>query len=226
MPRDRATVVAADLALVDQVGLDGLTLRRLAADLAVQAPALYWHFKNKQELLDEMASTMLARAVAAHGLGPEVAVYPDSWRDFATADGVGLREMLLQYRDGARVFAGTYLTDPTLFGSMELALATFQRAGFGLGEASRALTTVYSYTIGFCIEEQAVYPRPGERNPQYSLTARSLRLDPDRYPLSVAVGADIFANYAARYRYGLDLILRGVAALSAEAEAGTHQPHG
>ena len=43
----REKVVRTALRLLDKVGLDGLTLRKLAAELRVQAPALYWHFKNK-----------------------------------------------------------------------------------------------------------------------------------------------------------------------------------
>ena len=56
---DRERVVRAALALLDEVGLDGLTLRRLAQDLGVKAPALYWHVASKADLLHEMAVTML-----------------------------------------------------------------------------------------------------------------------------------------------------------------------
>ena len=52
---DREHVVRVALRLLDEAGLDGLTLRRLAAELDVKAPALYWHFANKQDLLDHMA---------------------------------------------------------------------------------------------------------------------------------------------------------------------------
>ena len=60
MALDRAQVVTAAIELLDEVGLDGLTLRRLAQELGVQAPALYWHFKDKQELLDQMMVTISA----------------------------------------------------------------------------------------------------------------------------------------------------------------------
>jgi AcrR family transcriptional regulator len=48
MPLQRETVVRAALHLLDEVGLDGLTMRRLAAYLEIQNPSLYWHFTNKQ----------------------------------------------------------------------------------------------------------------------------------------------------------------------------------
>ncbi|GAA4618932.1 hypothetical protein GCM10023195_85410 [Actinoallomurus liliacearum] len=46
----RETVVDGALALVDEEGLDRLTVRRLAQRLGVTPMALYWHFKNKEEL--------------------------------------------------------------------------------------------------------------------------------------------------------------------------------
>lgn len=68
---DRKQVVDTALRLLNEVGLDGLTLRGIAKELNVQAPALYWHFKNKQELLDEMATEMVRRmAGSLEGAGP------------------------------------------------------------------------------------------------------------------------------------------------------------
>lgn len=60
---DKKLVVDTALRLLNEVGLDGLTLRAIAKELNVQAPALYWHFKNKQALLDEMATEMYRRMV-------------------------------------------------------------------------------------------------------------------------------------------------------------------
>ena len=46
------TVIRAALDLLNEVGVDGLTTRKLAERLGVQQPALYWHFRNKRALLD------------------------------------------------------------------------------------------------------------------------------------------------------------------------------
>src|SRR5581483_731082 len=48
-------VVDRALKLADTDGLEGLTIRRLAADLGVTPMALYWHFRSKEELLDGLA---------------------------------------------------------------------------------------------------------------------------------------------------------------------------
>ena len=49
---DRDAVVAAAIAILDTDGINGLSMRRLAADLNATAPSLYWHVTNKDELLD------------------------------------------------------------------------------------------------------------------------------------------------------------------------------
>ena len=49
----KASIVAAALHLLDEVGMDGMTVRALAAKLDVKAPALYWHVRDKAEL-DEL----------------------------------------------------------------------------------------------------------------------------------------------------------------------------
>ncbi len=54
------TVIRAALDLLNEVGVDGLTTRKLAERLGVQQPALYWHFRNKRALLDALAEAMLA----------------------------------------------------------------------------------------------------------------------------------------------------------------------
>ncbi len=58
-------IVRAALTLLDEVGLEGLTMRRLATALKIQAPSLYWHFPNKQALLDGMADAIFAVLVSS-----------------------------------------------------------------------------------------------------------------------------------------------------------------
>src|SRR5262245_34717936 len=182
MALDRETVVRTALRLLNEGGLEGLTLRKIATELGVQAPALYWHFKNKQELLDEMATTVFADTVAES----EQPSTNGTWSEWAAWYGKRLRQMLLCYRDGAKMIRGTYLTDASLYGSMETGLRKFTDAGFSLRDAILGLSTIYCYTVGFTIEEQAVYPRPGERNEQYDLTRRAERIDSEKFPLAAA----------------------------------------
>jgi TetR/AcrR family transcriptional regulator, tetracycline repressor protein len=203
---DRQTVVRAALRLLDRRGLDGLTVRRLAGELGVQAPALYWHFKNKEELLEEMATTVFLDAVRDSGWP-----HPDaSWPEWAEQFGKRLREMLLRYRDGARMFSGRYLTDSSFYESMEASLRKLTDAGFALREATQGLNTIYCYTIGFAIEEQAVYPRLGKRRKRYELAERAKRVDSKRFPLAAAAGEHTFVDFHKHFEQGLRLIINGL----------------
>ncbi|MGW4896634.1 TetR/AcrR family transcriptional regulator C-terminal domain-containing protein [Kitasatospora sp. NPDC004240] len=209
---DRAQVVDTALRLLDETGLDGLTLRRIATELDVKAPALYWHFANKQALLDEMATEMLRRMNA----GP--AARPEGWQQALTASCRTLRAGLLGYRDGAKVFSGTRLTDSGHAEGQQLMLAAFVDAGFTLPDAVQAFTTGLAYTIGFVIEEQAVQPMPGERAPGYDPEERAGSIAPE-HELAAAAGADLFGDFERRFERGLTVLVAGVEAVLAPPAA-------
>ena len=61
---NRADIVQAALDLLDEKGIDAVTVRAVATRLGVKAPALYWHVENKQALLDEMGTEIQRRAVS------------------------------------------------------------------------------------------------------------------------------------------------------------------
>ncbi len=190
------------------MGIEGLTLRRLAARLDVKAPAIYWHFKNKKDLLDEMATQVFREALN------EAPVFDagQSWQDFALSYGVGLRRTLLRYREGAKMFSGTYLTDATLYAPMDASLRKLTSAGFSLRQSVIYMSVLYCYAVGFVIEEQAVSPAPGESDPQYDLALRNQRIDKEKYPLAHAAGAEMFLDQDARFFEGVNLIVVGMAA--------------
>ncbi|MEU0191480.1 TetR/AcrR family transcriptional regulator C-terminal domain-containing protein [Streptomyces afghaniensis] len=204
-PLDRRRVADTALRLLNEVGLDGLTLRAIARELDVKAPALYWHFKDKQALLDEMATEMYRRMVAGASLDPA-----DTWRERLLQSNRGLRAALLGYRDGAKVFSGSRFTGIEHAGQMEDNLRLFTAAGFTLAQAVRALTTTYLYTLGFVTEEQGVQPLPGERREGYDMDERA-RLMAD-FPLSAQAGAEIFEDYDGHFEEGLALVIEGIGA--------------
>src|SRR5580658_3743154 len=113
-PVGREPVVRAALKLLDEVGLDGLTLRGVAGELGLSAPTLYWRFKNKQDLVDEMATQVLVDLSDDLNAEAVPAAWPELTRRFAHE----FRAALLRRRDGARMVAGTRLRDPAVFRSM------------------------------------------------------------------------------------------------------------
>ena len=206
MPLDRTIILGHAFSILNEMGLDGLTLRRLAARLGVQAPAIYWHFKGKQELLDEMATQVFREALQ------EAPVFDtaQTWQDWALSYCIGLRKTLLRYREGAKMFSGTYLTDATLYAPMDASLRKLTSAGFSLRQSVIGLGTFYCYVVGFVIEEQAVQPAPGEPHPKYDLSHRDARIDKEKYPLAHAAGAEMFADQNTRFLHGVQLIVQGM----------------
>ncbi|MFD6368891.1 TetR/AcrR family transcriptional regulator C-terminal domain-containing protein, partial [Streptomyces roseolus] len=171
-------VAETALRLLNERGLEGLTLRAIAQELHVQAPALYWHFKNKQALLDEMATVMYRRMVADPDARPAAG---QSWQELMLAANRGLRAGLLRYRDGAKVYSGARFTGTDHAQDMERQLGALVDAGFSLREAVRASTTAYTYTLGFVTEEQGTESRPGEVREGFDIEERARRLAD--YPL-------------------------------------------
>ncbi|KUL55178.1 TetR family transcriptional regulator [Streptomyces sp. NRRL F-4489] len=213
---DRERVVETALRLLNEGGLNGITLRRISKELDVQAPALYWHFKNKQELLDEMATEIYRRlfrsAGAAGGPGPD-GRWP-SWQEMLARTCAALRAELLTYRDGGRVVSGTRMTDDTFAAPLELFLSHFTEAGFPPADAARAWWTAYNYTVGLVIEEQSVHPDPAHpevRDPAYDQEAREHRLGTE-YPLAAQAGRHIFGDTEEAFHAGLRIIVAGIEA--------------
>jgi AcrR family transcriptional regulator len=212
MPLDRPLILSHAFAILNELGLERLTLRRLAARLGVQAPAIYWHFKNKQELLDEMATQVFREALM------EAPVFDagQAWQDWAMNYCLGLRKTLLRYREGARMFSGTYLTDPGLYAAMDASLRKLTSAGFSLRQSALGLRALYCFVVGFVIEEQAVEPRPGEFDPKYELARRNARIDKEEYPLAYAVGKETLTGHDTSFPEGVRLLIAGITLLRSE----------
>ena len=191
----KAAIVQAALDLLDSAGIDGLTVRALASRLGVQAPALYWHVRDKQDVLDEMA-TEIWRRVAA-----ELAALPPglSWDQGMTAFAAITRRALLAHRDGAKVFSGTYLTDASLLEAQEAGLQQMLGEGFTLPDVIRSYSLLYAFTVGFCIEEQAVAQAVAAGDERYSLAHRAQRVDGRAHPLVVESGPEIFGDPDRRF---------------------------
>jgi TetR/AcrR family transcriptional regulator, tetracycline repressor protein len=204
MKVNRDMVAQAGLKLLNEVGLEQLTLRLLAKELNIQAPTVYWHFKSKEELIDEMATLALAEGARQLVPGRDSAAWV-----WASTFGGGLRKTLLAYRDGARMVAGSRLTNTEYMKTVEQIGNRLTGAGFTVRQTVVLLSTIYNYTLSFVMEEQAVFPRPHQRSPQYDIAARNAKLDPKQFPILRRSGPILFDKFDRRYKEGLDLILCG-----------------
>lgn len=156
MAIDRDRIVDEALALLNEVGMDKLTTRKLAERLGVQQPALYWHFRNKSALLDAVNSAMLARYHTHRLPAPG-----QDWIDFTLATARSMRRTLLSVRDGARIAAGTRPSSAD-FADAERQLQLYVDAGFSAEEALQISISVARYVVGYVLEEQGERARMEE----------------------------------------------------------------
>jgi TetR/AcrR family transcriptional regulator, tetracycline repressor protein len=144
---DREAILGVAFAVLDEYGLDGLSLRVLAGHLHVRAPALYWHVHNKAELIGMMAAKFGAAASAAM---PKKA----RWPDMLIAYGQALRTAMLAHRDSARLCAiAEPVEDPNA--NAQRIAEPLVAAGLDAQRALRCQSSVIAYTLGWVIYEQS-----------------------------------------------------------------------
>lgn len=154
MPRERPyaaltidRIADEALALLDEVGLDGLSTRKLAAALGMQGPSLYHHFQNKAELLGHMTARILSKALIPLDRDVEW----DVWlRTLAHAT----RAMTMEYRDGAMLYASSNPSQEIRQLLLPGMTEPLVRGGFTQLEADQSISFLGSFVVGWTINEQ------------------------------------------------------------------------
>ncbi|MDP9384252.1 MAG: TetR/AcrR family transcriptional regulator [Actinomycetota bacterium] len=200
--RSRAEVATAALALIDEEGLAGLSMRRLAQRLGVGTMTLYGWFRSKDELLHAVVE------VAADGPPPHV---PEGdWRDALRAIARQWRRSLERHPALVELRLRRPITTPAAFASTEAGLQALLAAGFDRAGAARAFRTLFVYVFGY-----AAFSDP-ELTPE--LRARVdgalAALPPGEFPVLSASREEMAATLAGdeQFEDGLEAILAGLAA--------------
>ena len=218
---DRDAVVSMAIQLVDAEGIDALTIRRLARDLNVTPTALYWHFADKQALLDALGDRLWYEAQAQVG-APE-----------STEDWVELRAIFEALLSVFRRHPALAALAPFRVIDCEAGLAITERvlgllgsAGYdeaGSADAARFLLS----TVVMLVTSQpgSAVPDEAERSAlMRSKRAALLTLPPGRSPhVEASAGFLVDCDEAESdsfYALGVELILSGLKA-TAERSAAT-----
>lgn len=210
---DTEAIVTAGLETLQAEGLDGLTMTKVAERLGVRAASLYWHVRNKEELVDLLADALSARHNVA-----QYAVAGD-WRGSITAMMRAMREHALTYRDSGRLLAGRFSTSGGQLRNIEAILGTLRGSGLSDHDASYALFMLSSLTLGFISGAQS----PLSASVASGQTARSYldtlkeelsALPEDEFPNTTALAGDLTEpDLASRFDFALKCVLDGIAAL-------------
>lgn len=149
---NRERIVAAALVLLDEVGLEGLSTRRLASDLGIKSASLYWHFRNKDELLDAMCSAMFDECLAK--LAPRRGTNFD-WIRWLANGARAIRRTALSRRDGAQIMARIRPVGKSSTDRIRRNIGLLQQIGFDADESFYVLQSLRRYAVGCALQEQS-----------------------------------------------------------------------
>ncbi|TDR33140.1 TetR/AcrR family transcriptional regulator C-terminal domain-containing protein [Hydromonas duriensis] len=203
----RQKIIQTALALLDEVGLEGLTMRGLASKLCIQAPSLYWHFKNKQELLNAMMDSMLMLYLQPS----EQFAISGPWQVQIHARAKSLRSMLLSHRDGVLVFCRKVSISHNSMRVMNDLTQVLLDAGFKPKDAARCVFSLWHYVIGFVLEEQKTTGAHALVDLNQLKQELRNKVTPEYSGLFMSYEWFFDADIDARFEFGIQLLLSGLA---------------
>jgi len=197
------------LALLQESGLAGLSTRRLAERLNVQSPALYWHVRGKDELLQ-----LVADAICAEMVLPAKRRTP---RKRLEAIAHEYRRVLTAHRDAPQLFAERSPVGPHRIKLYDAAVGALLDAGFSPADAIAMATFYRHYLLGMIIEEVRGQ-QPGRTEAPYSAFALGVELThlgdvAHEFP-NLAGTADLLTSMSPEklFAMGLKVLLDGLQA--------------
>jgi AcrR family transcriptional regulator len=214
----REGIVAAAIELADRDGLDGLSMRRLAQHLGVDAMSIYYHVHDKRTLLGEMADAVAAEIPEAPSDGP--------WTGRLRELVMGARRVMLRHPWVVRVFTDSAAPTPAVLTHIERVLAVMRGGGCSVDLSHHAIHLLGSRLLGFSQDlfddspdageaappdaGEAAPPDAGEAAPPDPAWAAAL---PHVAELAAAVthdGALSGCDDETEFAFGLDLLIDGL----------------
>jgi AcrR family transcriptional regulator len=195
----RPLIVSTALDLVDQHGVDALTMRALARALGADPMAVYRHVRDKEALLGALCDALLA------DLDP---FDPDRpWRPQVERFAQQLRDALAARPSLAAVLATAPVT-PSAVALTQQAIVVLTNRGVPLDVAVGGLSTVFAYVIGFAVSDASLPDAAQGRDELREAALRHLG-DPAVEPPHLDTALHL-VDSPGDFRFGLDLILDGV----------------
>ncbi|GAA3342938.1 TetR/AcrR family transcriptional regulator C-terminal domain-containing protein [Amorphoplanes nipponensis] len=147
-PLSRERALAAAVALADAEGLKALTMRRLAAELGVEAMSLYYHLPGKEGLLDGLAETVIGEIDAAVARTAPAG----DWRAGLRQRFLAARQVMLGHPWAPGLLSSRRTIPFGVYAYYDAIVATLLAGGFSPRIAHRALHAFGSLALGFAQE--------------------------------------------------------------------------
>lgn len=189
----RDDVVAAAARVLQRDGYDGLTMRSVAAELEVKAPALYWHVRSKEDLSLLLFDHLIADL--------DYGAPGGNWRADLRRMAHALRRRLVETRDITRLFPDDYGSGPRALRPLEVSLGVLRQAGLSGPEALHAYGVALSFIVGWARFEVVRRAQPPQR-------ANALPATPPPNLAWALAGGPV--DPEAGFDFGLDVLITGL----------------
>ncbi len=202
--RERAIRVAIGLA--DAGGLESLSMRKLAAELGIEAMSLYYHVSSKDDILDGMLDVVYSEFSTPRA--------GDEWRAAMRARAESTRGVLARHPWAIGIKARTS-PGPATLGHLDSVIGCFIAAGFSMPMTGHAMSILDSYVLGFAQQEAALpLDESGDVGAAtQDIMAQQLAMA-EAFPHLADMAARLILQpgyaYGNEFNYGLTLILDGL----------------
>jgi len=203
-PLTRERILQAAVDLVDQAGLDALTMRRLGAELGVEAMSLYKHIANKDEILDGIIELVVGEI--------EVPAEGAAWKEAMRLRAISAREVLSRHSWAVGLFEARGSSGPVVLGYLNAILANLRSAGFSIENATHAFWLLDSYVYGHVVQESSI-PKSAPKETTTSTASVLEKTTMDEFPHLVEIEEHALTSeysFDNEFEFGLDLILDGL----------------
>ena len=210
-PLSRDRVLRTALLLADHDGFEGCTMRKIGAQLGVEAMSLYRYVSGKEDLLSGLVDLVFAEVEVDE---PGTADWRTAMTDRARSQRVAMR----RHPWAIGLMEGRSQPGPASLRVHDATLGVLREAGFPFRAAVHANSVLDAYAYGFALQERGLPARAdGATAEVMREQARSVPEMRDHPYLLEAM--DEFAgagyDYDAAFAFGLELILDGIEPLRA-----------
>jgi AcrR family transcriptional regulator len=206
-PLSRDLVLQTALKLADQGGLESLSMRKLGQELGVEAMALYYHFANKDEIVDGIVDLVFREI--------DLPVAGADWKPAMRRRATSLRDALLRHRWAIGLMEARRNPGPANLRHHDAVIGNLRAAGFDMKLVAHAYSALDAYIYGFALTKMNL---PFDSGDDVAAMAQDM-LEPFRvgeYPNLVAFITEHAMkpgyDFGNEFEYGLDLLLDGLAA--------------
>ena len=208
MPASKLTaerVIAGAVDLADEIGVDALTIRKLANAIDVKPMTIYHHVPNKEAIIDGMVDAVFA----------EIDLPPTDlpWRDAILVRCRSMRSVLARHPWAAPLMESRTSPGPATLTHHDAVLGCFRRAGFSLPMMGHAYAITDAFLYGYALQE-ATLPATGGDEMAEVAAAMAERMPADLYPnLTEFTHGYVLApgyDFGTEFDVGITLILDGL----------------